>query len=127
MKENRGTILVVEDDRNQREIVKTILAKEGFYVEDAETGKRADPPLGSWQRLRFDRQNGRQIPDDGLPPVAGVSRGIYLPARGPEIHAAREAPATCGRRPPSGISRRPRPRHTRCRDQLGTVRDARRA
>ena len=41
MKENRGTILVVEDDRNQREIVKTILAKEGFYVEDAETGKRA--------------------------------------------------------------------------------------
>ena len=41
MKDSRGTILVVEDDRNQREIVKTILVKEGFYVEDAETGKRA--------------------------------------------------------------------------------------
>ncbi len=41
MKDSRGTILVVEDDRNQREIIKTILVKEGFYVEDAETGRRA--------------------------------------------------------------------------------------
>ena len=39
--DNRGTILVVEDDRNQREIVKTILSKEGFYVEAADCGKKA--------------------------------------------------------------------------------------
>lgn len=39
--DNRGTILVVEDDRNQREIVKMILSKEGFYVEAADCGARA--------------------------------------------------------------------------------------
>ncbi len=39
--DNRGTILVVEDDRNQREIVKTILSKEGFYVEAADCGRKA--------------------------------------------------------------------------------------
>jgi DNA-binding NtrC family response regulator len=38
---NKGTILVVEDDRNQREIVKMILSKEGFYVEDADCGRKA--------------------------------------------------------------------------------------
>ncbi len=38
---NLGNILLVEDDKNQREIIKTILAKEGFYVEDAGTGKKA--------------------------------------------------------------------------------------
>jgi DNA-binding NtrC family response regulator len=41
VKHDRGTIFVVEDDRNQREIIKTILQKEGFYVEDADCGKRA--------------------------------------------------------------------------------------
>ena len=41
MKSHKGTILVVEDDMNQRSIVKTILVKDGFYVEDASTGKKA--------------------------------------------------------------------------------------
>jgi two-component system, NtrC family, response regulator PilR len=41
VKSHKGTILVVEDDMNQRFIVKTILAKDGFYVEDAGTGKKA--------------------------------------------------------------------------------------
>ncbi len=41
MKSHKGTILVVEDDMNQRFIVKTILSKDGFYVEDAGTGKKA--------------------------------------------------------------------------------------
>jgi len=41
MMNNLGNILLVEDDKNQREIIKTILAKEGFYVEDAGTGKKA--------------------------------------------------------------------------------------
>ena len=39
--DNKGTILVVEDDRNQREIVKMILSKEGFYVEAADCGVKA--------------------------------------------------------------------------------------
>ena len=39
--EHKGTILVVEDDRNQREIVKMILSKEGFYVEAADCGRKA--------------------------------------------------------------------------------------
>ncbi|HOJ43069.1 MAG TPA: sigma-54 dependent transcriptional regulator, partial [Syntrophorhabdaceae bacterium] len=38
---NSGNILLVEDDHNQREIIKTILKKEGYYVEDADTGKKA--------------------------------------------------------------------------------------
>jgi DNA-binding NtrC family response regulator len=38
---NKGTILVVEDDKHQRDIIKTILLKEGFYVEDVGTGKQA--------------------------------------------------------------------------------------
>lgn len=41
MRSDRGTILVVEDDKHQRDIVKTILVKEGFYVEDVGTGKQA--------------------------------------------------------------------------------------
>ncbi|MBA4418647.1 MAG: DNA-binding response regulator [Syntrophus sp. (in: bacteria)] len=41
MKHDRGIILVVEDDRYQREIIKTILTKDGFYVEDADCGKKA--------------------------------------------------------------------------------------
>ncbi len=45
MTNNSGNILIVEDDKNQREIIKTILAKEGFYVEDAGTGKKASELL----------------------------------------------------------------------------------
>ncbi len=41
MKHDKGVILIVEDDRFQREIIKTILTKEGFYVEDADCGKKA--------------------------------------------------------------------------------------
>ena len=41
MRPHKGTVLVVEDDANQRGIVRTILAKEGFYVEDVETGRAA--------------------------------------------------------------------------------------
>src|SRR5208337_2064217 len=41
MRAHKGTVLVVEDDANQRGIVTTILAKDGFYVEDAGTGKKA--------------------------------------------------------------------------------------
>ncbi|HEX2967293.1 MAG TPA: response regulator, partial [Syntrophorhabdaceae bacterium] len=37
----KGTVLVVEDDANQRNIIKTILTKDGFYVEDADCGNRA--------------------------------------------------------------------------------------
>ncbi|HOP86333.1 MAG TPA: sigma-54 dependent transcriptional regulator [Syntrophorhabdaceae bacterium] len=38
---NSGNILLVEDDNNQRDIIRTILEKEGYYVEDADTGKKA--------------------------------------------------------------------------------------
>jgi len=41
MKPHKGTILVVEDDRNQREIIRMILSKEGFYVEGVEDGRKA--------------------------------------------------------------------------------------
>jgi DNA-binding NtrC family response regulator len=41
MKDSKGHILVVEDDKNQRGIIRTILTKEGFYVEDVGTGKAA--------------------------------------------------------------------------------------
>ncbi len=41
MKHDRGTILVVEDDKNQRDIIRTILSKEGFYVEAADCGRKA--------------------------------------------------------------------------------------
>ncbi|HVN98043.1 MAG TPA: sigma-54 dependent transcriptional regulator [Syntrophorhabdaceae bacterium] len=41
MKHDRGTILVVEDDKNQRDIIRTILAREGYYVEGADCGKKA--------------------------------------------------------------------------------------
>jgi DNA-binding NtrC family response regulator len=41
MKRDQGSILVVEDDSNQRNILKTILTGEGFYVEAADCGLRA--------------------------------------------------------------------------------------
>ena len=41
MKFNTGTILLVEDDNHQRGIIKTILTKEGFFVEDVDCGKKA--------------------------------------------------------------------------------------
>ncbi len=41
MKHDKGIILVVEDDANQRNIIKTILSKEGYYVEGADCGKKA--------------------------------------------------------------------------------------
>jgi DNA-binding NtrC family response regulator len=41
MPSNKGTILIVEDDANQRGIVKTILDKDGFYVEDVATLRKA--------------------------------------------------------------------------------------
>jgi DNA-binding NtrC family response regulator len=41
MRHDKGGVFVVEDDRHQREIIKTILSKEGFYVETADTGKKA--------------------------------------------------------------------------------------
>jgi DNA-binding NtrC family response regulator len=41
VRDNKGHILVVEDDRNQRGIIRTILTEEGFYVEDVGTGRAA--------------------------------------------------------------------------------------
>jgi DNA-binding NtrC family response regulator len=41
VKNSKGSVLVVEDDKHQRGIVKTILAKEGFYIEDVATGGAA--------------------------------------------------------------------------------------
>ncbi len=41
MKYDKGSIFLVEDDNNQRNIIKTILMKEGFYVEDTDCGKKA--------------------------------------------------------------------------------------
>jgi len=41
MRHDKGSVFVVEDDRHQREIIKTILSKEDFYVETADTGKKA--------------------------------------------------------------------------------------
>ncbi len=41
MKRDKGAILIVEDDFNQRNIIKTILSKEGFYVEETDCGKKA--------------------------------------------------------------------------------------
>jgi DNA-binding NtrC family response regulator len=41
VKNSKGSVLVVEDDKHQRGIVKTILVKEGFYVEDVGTGGAA--------------------------------------------------------------------------------------
>jgi DNA-binding NtrC family response regulator len=39
VKNSKAKILLVEDDKNQRGIIKSILTKEGFFVEDAGTGR----------------------------------------------------------------------------------------
>ena len=49
----------------------------------------AEERRGSWQRLRFDRQNRRKISHDRAPCVTGVGRSINLAAGGAEINAAR--------------------------------------
>jgi DNA-binding NtrC family response regulator len=41
MKREKGTVLVVEDDTNQRAIIRTILSGEGFYVEDVASVRKA--------------------------------------------------------------------------------------
>jgi DNA-binding NtrC family response regulator len=41
VKNSKGSVLVVEDDKHQREIIRTILSKDGFYVEDVATGEAA--------------------------------------------------------------------------------------
>jgi DNA-binding NtrC family response regulator len=51
MKHEKGVILIVEDDQFQREIIRTILMKEGFYVEAADCGKKA---LGLIKESTFD-------------------------------------------------------------------------
>src|SRR5206468_9407704 len=44
---------------------------------------------GSWQRLDFDREHGRQVPHDRRPAGTGNGRRIHLPAGGAEVDAAR--------------------------------------
>lgn len=51
MRDNKGHILVVEDDKNQRGIIRAILVKEGYDVEDVGTGKAA---LGLLQQSSFE-------------------------------------------------------------------------
>jgi len=41
VKGNKGKILLVEDDKNQRGIIRSILTKEGLFVEDVGGGKAA--------------------------------------------------------------------------------------
>ncbi len=41
MRHNKGSVLVVEDEANQRKIIKTILDREGFYVEEVDCGVKA--------------------------------------------------------------------------------------
>lgn len=77
MKYDKGSIFVVEDDKNQREIIKTILAKEGFYVEDAETGKRAIEMLKS---SSFDLiLTDLRLPDMDGTEVLKEARSLNLP------------------------------------------------
>lgn len=65
MKANAGKILLVEDDQNQRQIIKTILTKEGFYVEDTQEGKKA---------IELIKNNGFDliITDLRLPDIDGI-------------------------------------------------------
>lgn len=75
--EHKGTILVVEDDRNQREIVKMILSKEGFYVEAADCGRKAVDILknGSFDIIVTDLK----LPDIDGTEVLREARALGLP------------------------------------------------
>jgi len=73
MKLNTGTILLVEDDNHQRGIIKTILTKEGFFVEDVDCGKKAIEQIktGSFDLVVTDLR----LPDiDGTEVVKEVKR-----------------------------------------------------
>jgi DNA-binding NtrC family response regulator len=78
MKSDRGTICVVEDDRHQREIIKTILSKEGFYVEVADTGKKAIAMLknGSFDVILTDLR----LPDIDGTEVLKEAKALNLPS-----------------------------------------------
>ncbi|OPY81742.1 MAG: Transcriptional regulatory protein ZraR [Syntrophorhabdus sp. PtaU1.Bin153] len=78
MKSDRGTICVVEDDRHQREIIKTILSKEGFYVEVADTGKKAIAMLknGSFDVILTDLR----LPDIDGTEVLKEAKALGLPS-----------------------------------------------
>jgi DNA-binding NtrC family response regulator len=77
MKHDKGCILVVEDDRNQREIIKIILRKEGFYVEDADCGKKAVEILkgSSFDLILTDLR----LPDIDGTEVLREVRALHLP------------------------------------------------
>ena len=73
MKLDKGNILLVEDDNNQRGIIKTILAKEGFFVEDVDCGKKAIEQIknGSFDLVVTDLR----LPDiDGTEVVKAVKK-----------------------------------------------------
>lgn len=73
MKLDKGNILLVEDDNNQRGIIKTILTKEGFFVEDVDCGKKAIEQIknGSFDLVVTDLR----LPDiDGTEVVKEVKR-----------------------------------------------------
>ena len=73
MKLDKGNILLVEDDNNQRGIIKTILMKEGFFVEDVDCGKKA---IGQMKAGSFDLVvTDLRLPDiDGTEVVKEVKR-----------------------------------------------------
>ncbi|MBN2372860.1 sigma-54-dependent Fis family transcriptional regulator [bacterium] len=77
MKVEKGTILVIEDDPNQREIIRMILLKEGFYVETAGAGEKA---LELIRLSPFDLViTDLKLPDmDGTEILKGV-KGANLP------------------------------------------------
>ena len=51
--ENRGTILYVEDNPDNRLLVRRILASEGFIVNEAESATKALEILKNLQHLIF--------------------------------------------------------------------------
>lgn len=79
MKHDKGSILVVEDDRNQREIIKTILAKEGYYIEDVDCGKKAIEMLknSSFDLILTDLR----LPDIDGTEILKEVRSLNLPSR----------------------------------------------
>lgn len=78
MKSDKGSICVVEDDRHQREIIKTILSKEGFYVEAADTGKKAIETLknGSFDVILTDLR----LPDIDGTEILKEAKALNLPS-----------------------------------------------